>query len=127
MNAAIQNHDASASTGERIIRVAIIEDKREIREGLVLLIGDTDGFDCTGSFGSMEDESSVNSHLLLGHPVRSPSTVTAAKQEGVPSLDIPEGKAAVYELCQPAAILPDTCPYGGHITGGREKHLIDCA
>jgi len=55
MNAAIQNHDASASSGERIIRVAIIEDKREIREGLVLLIGDTDGFDCTGSFGSMED------------------------------------------------------------------------
>jgi DNA-binding NarL/FixJ family response regulator len=37
------------------IRVAIIEDRREIRDGLAMLIGGTEGYHCTGSFRSMED------------------------------------------------------------------------
>jgi DNA-binding NarL/FixJ family response regulator len=37
------------------ILVAIIEDQQGIREGLALLIGETEGFRCTGSFHSMED------------------------------------------------------------------------
>jgi DNA-binding NarL/FixJ family response regulator len=37
------------------ILVAIIEDQQGIREGLALLIGETEGFRCTGSFRSMED------------------------------------------------------------------------
>ncbi len=37
------------------IKVAIIEDLREVREGLCYLIGSTPGFVCTGSFGSMEE------------------------------------------------------------------------
>jgi len=37
------------------IRAAIIEDEREIREGLALLIGETEGFRCSGSFRSMEE------------------------------------------------------------------------
>ena len=37
------------------IRIAIIEDRRDIREGLATLIGFTDGFECTGSYRSMED------------------------------------------------------------------------
>ena len=37
-----------------IIRVAIIEDRSEIRAGLAMLIGGSDGFRCTGAFGSME-------------------------------------------------------------------------
>ena len=37
------------------IRVAIVEDQREIREGLRYLIEGTNGFDCTGSFGSIEE------------------------------------------------------------------------
>jgi DNA-binding NarL/FixJ family response regulator len=37
------------------IRVAIIEDRREIREGLATIINGTAGFRCTGSFRSMED------------------------------------------------------------------------
>jgi DNA-binding NarL/FixJ family response regulator len=37
------------------IRVAIIEDRREIREGLAMLISGTPGYACTGSFRSMED------------------------------------------------------------------------
>jgi DNA-binding NarL/FixJ family response regulator len=36
------------------IRVAIIEDRREIRDGLSLLIGGTEGFECVGGWGSME-------------------------------------------------------------------------
>ena len=38
-----------------IIKVAIIEDRREIREGLAMLISYTDGFECTGKYGSMEE------------------------------------------------------------------------
>jgi DNA-binding NarL/FixJ family response regulator len=52
-----------------IIEVAIVEDRREIRESLVLLIGGTEGFKCTGSYRSMEealDKLKVHQpHLLL--------------------------------------------------------------
>jgi len=37
------------------IRVALVEDRREIRDGLAALIRGTDGFDCTQAFPSMED------------------------------------------------------------------------
>ena len=37
------------------IKVAIVEDRREIRDGLATLIDFTDGFECTGKFGSMEE------------------------------------------------------------------------
>ena len=37
------------------IRVAIIEDQREFREGLAFLIDGTEGFRCTQRFGSMEE------------------------------------------------------------------------
>lgn len=37
------------------IKVAIVEDHREIREGLATLIGWTPGFRCSGSFRSMEE------------------------------------------------------------------------
>jgi len=35
--------------------VAIVEDRREIREGLAALINGTDGFKCTGAYRSMEE------------------------------------------------------------------------
>ena len=38
-----------------VINVAIIEDKREIRAGLTMLINGTDGYRCSGSFHSMEE------------------------------------------------------------------------
>ena len=38
-----------------VIEVAIVEDRREIRESLVLLIGGTEGFKCIGSYRSMEE------------------------------------------------------------------------
>jgi response regulator of citrate/malate metabolism len=37
------------------IKVAIVEDRREIREGLAMLINGTDGFHCSGSYRSMEE------------------------------------------------------------------------
>jgi DNA-binding NarL/FixJ family response regulator len=37
------------------MRVAIVEDQAEIREGLRLLIDDTETFACVATFGSMED------------------------------------------------------------------------
>jgi DNA-binding NarL/FixJ family response regulator len=37
------------------IKVAIVEDRREIREGLAMLISGTEGFRCTGAYRSMEE------------------------------------------------------------------------
>ena len=42
-------------TKSELIKVAIIEDRREIREGLSVMINFTDGFSCVGSYRSMED------------------------------------------------------------------------
>ena len=38
-----------------VAKACIIEDRREIREGLAMLIDATEGFRCTGRFRSMED------------------------------------------------------------------------
>lgn len=40
---------------QKTIRVAIVEDRREIREGLTMLISGTDGFECAGSYRSVEE------------------------------------------------------------------------
>lgn len=37
------------------LKVAIVEDQRELREGLALLINNTANYGCTGSYGSMEE------------------------------------------------------------------------
>jgi len=37
------------------IKVAIVEDRRDIREGLAMLINGTEGYRCTSAFRSMED------------------------------------------------------------------------
>jgi DNA-binding NarL/FixJ family response regulator len=42
-------------TAAVIIKVAIVEDVREVREGLAMLINGTNGFSCVGRFRSMED------------------------------------------------------------------------
>jgi len=39
----------------KMIRAAIVEDRRHIREGLAVLIEGTEGFQCTGSYRSMEE------------------------------------------------------------------------
>jgi len=40
---------------EKEIKIAIIEDRREIRDGLAMLISGTEGFSCAGKYGSMEE------------------------------------------------------------------------
>ena len=44
--------DLSAS---RVVKVAIIEDRREIRDALAMLINGTDGFRCSGVYRAMEE------------------------------------------------------------------------
>jgi len=55
----VTNHNQfqpeAAPATPRVIRVAIIEDQRAIREGLRFLVASTEGYSCTGSFGSMEE------------------------------------------------------------------------
>ena len=43
-----------ANQTDEPIRIAIIEDKRAIRDGLALLIGTTNGYRCTGTYESVE-------------------------------------------------------------------------
>jgi len=43
------------TAAQSIIKTAIVEDMRDIREGLSTLINFTDGFSCTGSYRSMEE------------------------------------------------------------------------
>jgi len=45
----------ASATSNNIIRVVIIEDRREIRESLAMLIGGTAGFECIATYRSMED------------------------------------------------------------------------
>ena len=40
---------------QQIVKVAIIEDVRSLREGFWMLIDGTPGFHCTGSFRTMEE------------------------------------------------------------------------
>ena len=42
-------------TGEQSIRVAIVDDREEIRFGLTRLINGSKGFECCGEYASMED------------------------------------------------------------------------
>lgn len=46
---------SETTTEAKIINVAIIEDRREIRDGLCMLINGTEGFSCKGKYGSMEE------------------------------------------------------------------------
>jgi DNA-binding NarL/FixJ family response regulator len=50
-------HDSAIHTAPQsaVIKVSIVEDRREIREALTMLINGTDGFRCVGSYRSMEE------------------------------------------------------------------------
>lgn len=51
----MQNESDIRATQARPIRVAIIEDQYEVREGLAVLINGTPGFKCAGNYRTMED------------------------------------------------------------------------
>ena len=50
-----EKHSESGTQGGEIITAAVIEDQRDIRQGLQYLIDGTRGYRCTGAFGTMED------------------------------------------------------------------------
>ena len=47
--------ETNTAVAAKTINVAIIEDRREIREGLAMLISGTEGFTCKNKYGSMEE------------------------------------------------------------------------
>jgi DNA-binding NarL/FixJ family response regulator len=49
------NPPLNAAQQPSVIKVGIIEDRRDIREGLAVLINGTEGYRCTNAFRSMED------------------------------------------------------------------------
>jgi len=54
----------NASPQAPVIRVAIIEDQRDIRECLTFLVNGTEGYSCTGSYRTMEEALDKIGHQL---------------------------------------------------------------
>jgi len=55
MTSGSENPSGSGPLSRESITAAVIEDRRDIRQGLQYLIDGTDGYRCTGAFGSMEE------------------------------------------------------------------------
>ena len=55
MTPGIQTRNYMESAVRSVIKVVIIEDLRDIREGLAALLNGTEGYKCVGKFGSMEE------------------------------------------------------------------------
>lgn len=81
---------------ERGIKVAIIEDQREIREGLRALIDGTPGYACAGTYRSMEE--------ALGQIAgESPDVILV--DIGLPGISGIEGIPPLRELCPETRLL----------------------
>lgn len=55
MSEVLNSPEATTPMQPAIIRVAIVEDRREIRDALTMLINGTDGFRCCGAYRTMEE------------------------------------------------------------------------
>jgi DNA-binding NarL/FixJ family response regulator len=55
MTPELQTRNYMESAARSVIKVVIIEDLRDIREGLAALLNGTEGYKCVGKFGSMEE------------------------------------------------------------------------
>jgi len=55
MSEVLNSSEATTSLQPAIIKVAIVEDRREIRDALTMLINGTDGFRCCGAYRTMEE------------------------------------------------------------------------
>jgi DNA-binding NarL/FixJ family response regulator len=84
------------NAAQNSIKVAIIEDRREIRDGLTIMINFTDGFSCTGSYRSMEEALSRIPHQL-------PDVVLS--DIGLPGMDGIEGIRILKEQFPELTIL----------------------
>jgi DNA-binding NarL/FixJ family response regulator len=71
-----------------VIRVAIVEDERDIRESLTFLVNGTSGYACTGSYRSMEE-------ALDGIPRQLPDVVLS--DIGLPGMSGIEGVRRLKE------------------------------
>jgi len=78
------------------VKVAIIEDRREIREGLTMMINFTAGFKCSGSYRSMEE-------ALARLPGQLPDVVLS--DIGLPGMDGIEGIRILKEKFPEMTIL----------------------
>ena len=85
-----------SATTTKNIKVAIIEDRREIREGLSVMINFTDGFECVGSFYSMEE-------ALRRLPHNLPDVILS--DIGLPGMDGIEGVKVLKEKFPQLTIL----------------------
>lgn len=81
-------------TGE--VKVIIIEDEREVREGLAMLIGGTQGFACIGKYRSVED-------ALYHLKNQKPDVILT--DIGLPGLDGIEGIRILRELLPETAFI----------------------
>ena len=84
------------TTRTESIKVAIIEDERDIREGLGMLISYTDGFECVGKYGSMEEALTSIRH-------RTPDVVLS--DIGLPGMNGIEGVRILKETYPSLTIL----------------------
>src|SRR5688500_10064597 len=87
--------DTDAGMSESL-NVAIVEDLREIRDGLAALIGGTPGFRCGGAFRSMEEALPA----LALHPPD-----VALVDVGLPGMSGIEGIPLLKERCSRTAVL----------------------
>jgi len=92
---AIEKTKMTAEPAEPI-KVAIIEDERDIRDGLGMLINYTDGFTCVGKYGSMEE-------ALAGIRHRTPDVVLS--DIGLPGMNGIEGVRLIKEKFPEMTIL----------------------
>jgi DNA-binding NarL/FixJ family response regulator len=83
-------------SAEKEIRVAIIEDQREIRQGLRTLIDGTEGYTSVGSYGSMEE-------ALPRIAADVPEVILV--DIGLPGMSGLEGIPRMRELCPSARVL----------------------
>lgn len=86
-NAADTAHGVKRSA-DAPLRVVIIEDLREVREGLTMLIHGSNGFHCAGSYRTMEE-------ALRGIPGSNPDVILT--DIGLPGMDGVEGTRILRE------------------------------
>ena len=78
------------------VKVAIVEDQREIRECLALLVNGTDGYTCSGSYRSMEE-------ALEKIPRQVPDVLLS--DIGLPGMSGIDGVRRLKELCPNLLVL----------------------